>query len=254
MKTLIFSHLYQRPGAPEEAIGRLRELLDLWYEHLRGPGGYTDDILLFSSVEDVGRKGLIVQPFTEVPADSRRAFLQRVLWYDHIPVRNYDVAMQLDLDVLAVADINQLFPRDERLWTAPSDLLALEWRHAWTLLPKWRRAGHKLTGWRMKELGVSACVVASATTTWERNFGSWARLIANHGDRPTPHFADQSFLNLMFVNGTVPISSWPRGLIVHQNWDQWPDAFLLHFPGARKEHIREFQRVQSSALPAHARR
>jgi hypothetical protein len=246
MKTLIFSHLYQRPGASEEALATLRKLLGLWYGHLRGPGRYTGDVLLFSNVKGVERPGLIVQPFQDVPADSRRAFLQRVLWYDHVPAREYDAAMQLDLDVLAVTDINKMFPRDERLWTAPSDLLTLEWRQAWTLLPKWRRGVHKLTGWRMKELGVSACVVGSATTVWERNFGAWARLIRNHGDRAVPHYSDQSFLNLLFVKRTVPIACWSRELVVHQNWEQSPGACLLHFPGARKEHIPRFQKVPAS--------
>lgn len=246
MKTLIFSHLYLRPGTSEETCAKLRELLGLWYEHLRGPGRFTGDVLLFSSVKGVDRPGLIVQPFQSVPADSRRAFVQRILWYDRVPVREYDVAMQLDLDVLAISDINKMFPRDERLWTAPSDLLTLEWRHAWTLLPKWRRAAHKLTGWRMKELGVSACVVASATTTWEKNFGAWARLIRDHGDRPLPHFSDQSFLNLLFVKRTVPIAPWSRELIVHVDWERTPGACLLHFPGGRKQHIPRFQRLRTS--------
>ncbi len=151
--------------------------------------------------------------------------------------------MRLDLDVLAMTDVHKMFPRDEKLWASPSDLLTLEWRHAWTLLPKWRRAVHKFSGWRMNELGVSACVVASATTTWERNFGAWARLVRNHGDREVPHFSDQSFLNLMFLQRTVPIASWSRELIVHQNWEQTPGACLMHFPGSRKEHIPRFQKV-----------
>jgi hypothetical protein len=95
----------------------------------------------------------------------------------------------------------------------------------------------------MKELGVSASVVASATTTWEKNFGAWARLIRNHGDRPLPHLGDQSFLNLLLLNRTVPITPWSRKLIVHQNWEQTPDACLMHFPGRRREHMPRFQKV-----------
>ena len=243
MKTLIFSHLYHRPGTSDAAAATLRELLDLWYAHLRGPGQYTGDVLLFSSVKDVERPGLTVQPFQSVPADSRRAFLQRVLWYDHVPAREYDVAIQLDLDVLAMTDVDRMFPRDEQLWAAPSDLLTLDWRHAWTLLPKWRRAVHKFSGWRMNEWGVSASVVGSATTAWEKNFGAWARLIRKHGDRPVPHFSDQSFLNLLFLKRTVPITPWSRELIVHQNWEQTPGACLMHFPGGQKKHIPRFRKV-----------
>ena len=118
-----------------ESVATLRSLLVLWYDHLRGPGRYAGDVLLFSNVRDVERPGLLVQPFHEVPADPRRAFLHRALWYEHVPAREYDVALQMDLDVLAVSDVHDLFPRDERLWAAPSDLRMLEWRHAWTLLP-----------------------------------------------------------------------------------------------------------------------
>ena len=243
MKTLIYSHLYHRPGASEEAVVRLRRLLDLWYEHLRGPGQYTGDVLLFSSLGGLERPGLLVSPFGAVPADARRAFLQRVLWYDRVPSREYDVVLQLDLDALAMSDVNRMFPSDERLWAAPSDLRMLEWRQAWTLLPKWRRGVHKLTGWRMAEMGVCACSVASATTTWERNFGSWARLVRSHGGRPVPSLSDQSFLNLLFLKRTVPMATWSRDAIVHLNWDRSPDACLLHFPGGRKEHIPRFQKV-----------
>ena len=228
---------------PAESVATLRSLLVLWYDHLRGPGRYAGDVLLFSNVRDVERPGLLVQPFHEVPADPRRAFLHRALWYEHVPAREYDVALQMDLDVLAVSDVHDLFPRDERLWAAPSDLRMLEWRHAWTLLPKWRRALYKYSGWRMDELGVSACVVASSTTAWERNFGSWARLIRNHGDRRIPGLSDQSFLNLLLLQRRVPIASWSPALVVHQHWEQFPDACLLHFPGARKAHIRRFQKT-----------
>jgi hypothetical protein len=83
--------------------------------------------------------------------------------------------MQLDLDVLAVSDINDMFPWNERLWAAPSDLRMLDWRHAWTLLPRWRRAVHKFSGWRMDDTGVSASVIASATTAWDRASRKWDR-------------------------------------------------------------------------------
>lgn len=43
-----------------------------------------------------------------------------------MPIENYDVAMQMDLDVLAVDDINLLFPADTKLWAAPSDATALD--------------------------------------------------------------------------------------------------------------------------------
>jgi len=244
MKTLILSHLYKRPDATPELLARLTSLLDMWLAHLRGPGKYRGDVILFNNLEGIERDGLLLRPMPDVPADSRRAHLQRILCYDLVPTSDYDVALQLDLDILAIDDVNPLFPRDEQLWAAPSDLLMLEWRHAWTLLPKWRRAMHKLTRWRMNELGASACVVASQTSVWERNFGSWAGLIRAHGDRPAPHFADQSFLNLLRLKGSVPMACWPRERIVHNNWDRRRDgATLLHFPGAGKQVMPQYRVV-----------
>ena len=156
MKTLIFTHLYQRPDTTAESLARLRGLLDLWLDHLRGPGKYTGDIILFTNLERIERDGLLLRPMPNVPVDQRRAHMHRILCYDLVPAGDYDVALQADLDVLAVDDVNPLFPKDESLWAAPSDLLMLEWRHAWTLLPKWQRAAYKLTGWRMAEPGASA--------------------------------------------------------------------------------------------------
>jgi len=190
MKTLIFSHLYHRPGSPLQPMAALRGTLDVWLDHLRGPGNYTSDVILFTNVGGIWRPDLIVLPYENVPADARRAHVHRALSYRSVPVGDYDVAMQMDLDLLAVDDINPLFPVDGRLWAAPSDAATLDWRHAWTLLPRWRRGAHKLTGWRMGEPGVSACAVASATSAWERNFGAWARAIRDHGDRPLPHLSD----------------------------------------------------------------
>jgi hypothetical protein len=95
-------------------------------------------------------------------------------------------------------------------------------------------------------------VVVSATSVWERNFGAWARLIRDHGERPVPHFSDQSFLNFLFVKGHVPTASWPRELVVHVDWERAQDACLMHFPGDRKAHIARLQKVGArwSGAPA----
>ena len=243
MKTLIYSHLYQRSDAPPEKTAAYREMLTLWYEHLRGPGRYTGDVLLFTNVPELGRPGLLVRPLGDVPADPRRAFLHRVLTYGDVPAGEYDVAMQMDLDVLAIDEVEPLFPRDERLWAAPSNLRTLDWRHTWPLLARWRRAFHRLSGWRMREPGVSACVVASATSSWERNFGAWARLIRAHGDRPIPRQSDQSFLNLLYLKGSVPMACWPPEVIRHREWDHAAGARLLHFPGKRKQQMARYRLV-----------
>jgi hypothetical protein len=224
-------------------LASLAETVDVWLDHLRGPGRYSGDVHLLTNVDGIKRPDLIVRPFENVPADARRAHLHRALSYREVPVGDYDVAMQMDLDLLAVDDIDPLFPRDTRLWAAPSDAATLDWRHAWILLPRWQRAVHKLSGWRMREPGVSACVVASATSAWERNFGGWARLIAAHGDRPLPHLADQSFLNLLYFRRTVPMARWPAEYIRHRNWDRAVGARLLHFPCAKRKDMQRFRKV-----------
>jgi hypothetical protein len=200
-------------------------------------------VLLFTNVPELERPGLMLRRLRHVPADPRRAFLERVLTYSEVPAHDYDVAMQMDLDVLAVDDVSPLFPHDDRLWAARSDLRTLDPRHTWALIPLWRQALHKLSGWRMRELGVSACVVASATATWERNFGAWAALIRAHGDRPLPRQADQSFLNLLFLKRSVPIACWSSDVIRHRDWDRAGRARLLHFPGRRKQHMERYRRV-----------
>lgn len=243
MKTLIYSHLYHRAGTPSPPIATFTENLALWLDHLRGPGAYAGDVLVFTNIVGIALPGLLVRPFPDPPADQRRAHLQRALSYGEVPIADYDVAMQMDLDLLAVQDVNPLFPRDTRLWAAPSDAAALDWRHAWTLLPRWQRAIHKFSGWRMTEPGVSACVVASATSEWERNFGAWARAIREHADGPLPHLADQSFLNLVYFKQKVPMACWPAELIRHRDWDSANGARLLHFPCSRRAQMLNYRRV-----------
>jgi hypothetical protein len=254
LKPLIFSHLYQRPGAPNQPLQVHKDTVDVWLDHLRGPGSYGGDVILFTNVftnvAQISRGDLIVRPFDGVPADARLAHLHRALSYRIVPARNYDVVMQMDLDVLAVADLNPLFPTDRQLWAAPSDACTLDWRHAWTLLPRWRRGLHKFFGWRTDELGVSACVVGSAAETFEKNFGAWARVIEQHGNRELPHLADQSFLNLVYFKRIVPMTRWSPRLICHQHWETADSACLLHFPCSRRSQMQRFLKVQHAlALP-----
>jgi hypothetical protein len=243
MRPLIYSHLYELAGIPEDRRASLRSTFALWLDHLRGPGRYRGDVMLFTNAVDLPAGDVLRRPLCALPADSGHAFLNRVLMYEDVPVHDYDVALQMDLDILAVDDIAPLFPRDDRLWAAPSNLRTLDRRHTWELLPRWRRGLHRISGWRLDELGVSACVVASATSTWQRNFGAWANVIREFGDRPVPRQADQSFLNLLWLRGTIPIARWSPGEICHRDWDHTAGARLLHFPGARKEQMERFRRV-----------
>ena len=91
MKTLIFTHLYQRPDTTAESLARLRGLLDLWLDHLRGPGKYTGDIILFTNLERIERDGLLLRPMPNVPVDQRRAHMHRILCYDLVPAGDYEL-------------------------------------------------------------------------------------------------------------------------------------------------------------------
>jgi hypothetical protein len=247
MRKLVFTHLYQRPGAPPQPIAALEATLTTWLDHLRGPGKFAGDIILFTNVAGIDREGVVQRPYPNVPADPRHAHVHRALSYYLVPIEHYDVAMQMDLDLLAVNDINPLFPTDTKLWAAPSDAPALDWRHAYTLLPRWKRWSHRFSSWRMNELGVSACVVASRTSAWEQNFGAWARAIRAHGDRPLPHMSDQSFLNLLYFDQIVPMERWSPELIKHKDWDTARNACLLHFPCSRRDQMPRYRIVTRDA-------
>src|SRR4029450_8985985 len=85
MKSLIFTHLYQRPGAPQQATSALEQTLDMWLDHLRGPGCYSGDVILFTNVDGIKRDGLILCSYPNVPADPRRAHVHRALSYRLVP-------------------------------------------------------------------------------------------------------------------------------------------------------------------------
>jgi hypothetical protein len=73
-------------------------------------------------------------------------------------------------------------------------------------------------------------------------------LIEGHGDRPLPHLADQSFLNLLYFERVVPMTRWSPTLIRHQNWDAAVGARLFHFPCSRRPHLQRFVKVPRSAV------
>jgi len=62
---------------------------------------------LFTNVPCIESPELIVRPYENVPADVRQAHPHRVLTYQNVPVQGYDVAMQMDLDLLAVGDVTR---------------------------------------------------------------------------------------------------------------------------------------------------
>src|SRR5215207_6813846 len=105
MRSLIYSFLYTRPDTSPEKVRTFLQMFELWYDHLRGPGRYTGDMLLFTNLTSVPRKDIHLYPIGDLPTDPRRAVMHRIVCSKRVPVEQYDVAMQLDLDILAVDDV-----------------------------------------------------------------------------------------------------------------------------------------------------
>ena len=96
MRALVYSHLYELPATTPERRGALRSMLTLWYDHLRGPGRFNGDVLLFTNAADVPVRDVRVRPIRDALHDPGHAFLNRVLAFEDVPVRDYDVAIQMD--------------------------------------------------------------------------------------------------------------------------------------------------------------
>ena len=126
----------------------------MWLDHLRGPGQYRGDVILFTNIDGMAREGVTQRPYPNVPTDARCAHVDRVLSYYIVPVEQYEVGHADGHYLLTVADINQSFPTDEKLWAAPSDAATLDCRHAYPRLPRLRRWTQRFSGWRTSELGV----------------------------------------------------------------------------------------------------
>jgi hypothetical protein len=148
--------------------------------------------------------------------------------------------------LLAVRDINPLFPRDTSYGPRPPtrqrSITATPGRCCRSGPP-----GTQVLRLAIDEPGVSACAVASATSTWEKNFGAWARLIRAHGPRKIPRLADQSFLNLLYFTQRVPMVRWPAEAICHCDWEAATDARLLHFLCSRRVHMSSYRIVRSAS-------
>jgi hypothetical protein len=55
--------------------------------------------------------------------------------------------------------------------------------------------------------------------------------------------ADQSFLNLLYLDQVVEMTRWPAGAIRHRDWDTAIGARLLHFPCSRREQMQRYRQI-----------
>lgn len=241
-KTLIYSFLALDPA--ESYIGHpLTEMLDLWHRHLRGPGRYTGDIILFTNCEHLALPGIRTLPFAGWAHEARNFFHARVLNHVNVPANDYDVVLQTDLDILAVNDVSPLFQLDSPFRAAASGLNLYDARHVgnarqfpFDFWRKWLPGQHA-------RRGVSACVFACQGTQWTPCMSAWSRLTRQHQHKPLA-YSDQTILNLAYARRSFPIRSFPPSYILHRDWGIHPDTILLHFPlVGRLDFMRKFSLV-----------
>ena len=240
---IVYSALCSLDGGGPDRLEPLVAMAGLWASHLRGPGRFDGRLLLLTNVPGLRVEGAepIAAPIRA--ADRRDLFLERVRRFRRLPVGPGDRVLQMDLDALAVAPIAPLFEaiRPGVLLASPSRLPPLAADQAGTLLTAGERRRYRALGWGRRP-GVSACLTACDGASWPRLMGRWAAAIRSRcRGRPVPPLGDQSFLNVLFLTGAVPVRRFPRGLIHHVRRPGEPlddpaavRAAVLHFPTARR--------------------
>ncbi len=209
-------------------------MLELWYRHLRGPGEYTGDICLFTNMENLPFKDIIKINVDMSTLDMRKFWCERVVRYDRVPSKDYDVVLHYDMDILAVGDVNPMFPSesDDRFWTASSLFPVHHWWNAGDFLSKYQYWYYnKVSPWR-KVTGYSAAVFGCRSVHWRDYMSKWAGLIKSHTGK-MPRLGDQSFLNLAASKQLFPIKSYPLDVLMQTGWEVTEKSRLLHFAGVK---------------------
>jgi hypothetical protein len=122
MNTLITSLVYFFPDTSEIIRSQILGMLDIWAQHLRGPGCYEGDIVVYTNDSAVSHPLLETVPFSRECEDVKEMFMQRIKNYDVVEPEKYDSILNLDLDILAVSDIAELFVQDDSLSAATSQM------------------------------------------------------------------------------------------------------------------------------------
>ncbi len=228
MRSLIYSYL-GLTADPAESPASLIEMYDLWWKHLRGPGRYEGDIILFSNLPGLERPGVHIRPIEHHGKTPDDVYYARVRNYPSVPAADYDVVLQTDLDILAVNDVAPLFQLTAPFQAATSGLALFHPGHLGNARhfpwDSWRRF---LPGTR-RRLGVSASVFACAGPQWNTCMGCWTELVDRHQHKPLMYH-DQTLLNLAYARQAIRIHPYPASYIRHQDWALHPDAILWHFP------------------------
>lgn len=239
MRTFIWSFLYKIDGQYNT------DMLQLWYDHLRGPAGYQGDIYLVTNLTDVNIPGLKILPITQTLTSVKQVQVMCILMHDQLPWDQYDVGMYMDMDILAIRDVSPLFAKDESLQVASSNFSIGHPKHAGFFFSPIRRFFQKLFNPTAKRPGVNTCCFSTLSEHRQATLGKWKSIIESHDPNNLPPLGDQSFLNLALLTNQVSVSKHSMATIAHSQWDQADDAILWHFPlgDIRLQKMHEFSRL-----------
>lgn len=230
-RKLITSLVYFFPNADECTRSNILGMLDIWAKHIRGTGCFDGDVIVYSNDDSVSHPLVEVAPFNNVCEDVKEMFLQRIMNYEAVQEGNYDSILNLDLDILAVSDINDLFVNTSTLHAATSQMQVSHPRHAghfMSLLERWYSLRFHPVG---RKLGVNCCAFSCSGSGWHETMSDWCKVIDSLGGvKAKLPLGDQTTLNQALLKNTFPIKRYPQNWIHHSNWKMTDDVKLWHFP------------------------
>lgn len=237
MKTLVMGLLYQLPGQAENRIGDGLEMLDLWTRHLRGPGEYQGDVRVITNLESIGRSDLSLEHLSiECQTISDAQSLKGVTLCGSA-VNEFDSVLYLDLDILAISPISELFARDDSLRAARSSISMLDARHAGNFLSPAARYFYRLFP-RSRRDAANTCAVSFCPEHRSKSIDEYAQAIdeARSKNARLP-LGDQTVFNWCLWSKKFAASLYPRGWIQHSRWQRQPGTILWHFPASDRLNV-----------------
>ncbi len=206
-------------------------MLRLWRDSLRGPGRFGGDILVITNRDDLHEDGM---RFLTAEMDFERVadfFYFRIHNHAQVPAGEYASILQLDMDMLATADVNPLFPSDDAMRVTWSNFAALSWEHARHIMPSWRYRILCLDPRTRRAPGVSACFLGCDSRVWHDYMDRWSRLMHEGEARfRTPLLREQSYLNLAWLKKLFPMKIVGRDTVQHGGWTLDEGVRMWHFP------------------------
>lgn len=218
MRKLIYSFLYKDGVSPHSAAD-LQDMAEIWEASLRGPGRFTGDIKLLEPTT-------FHQGFPKTTA--------RVTSYEAVPFPDYDAVLHIDLDAIAVGDVNTLFPTDDRFWVAPSNLRTIEPFHTLNITSSTEQFLRKIISSRARGLGISASIFSARSSVFPEYMRKWDAITrALHGKLENPmSVEDQGYLNVLYLRHSIPFHVYDREVIQHKDHKLTKRARIFHFAGA----------------------